>query len=85
MDAVGKDVVTEVKKNITQKHIIDTGALLGSISHVPNGEEVTVKDGVSYGVYNEFGTNRMGARPFFLPAVEMFGVIVTRRFTELLK
>jgi phage gpG-like protein len=49
---------------------IDTGALRASI-HVEMTDALTamVSDGVAYGVYLEFGTSRMAARPFMMPAL----------------
>lgn len=49
----------------------DTGALSNSIAaeqESPLGW--LVRDGVTYGVFNELGTSRMGARPFMAPSVE---------------
>lgn len=50
---------------------VDTGALQSSI-HVETPGPFTrlVGDGVEYGVYLEFGTKHMAARPWLLPAVE---------------
>jgi hypothetical protein len=49
---------------------VDTGALRASI-HVELVDALTVlvSDGVAYGVYLEFGTTRMAARPFMLPGL----------------
>lgn len=51
---------------------VDTGTLKSSL-HVSQERplERTIADGVEYGVFQEFGTRRMGARPFLTPAVEM--------------
>ena len=83
---VAEQVAEEVRINIRQEDIIDTGALLYSIEAArKDAETVVVHDGVSYGVYNEFGTHKMGKRPHFIPAVEKFGEIVERKFTELMR
>jgi HK97 gp10 family phage protein len=59
------------KANVIAKDIIDTGALLGSIHAEDKGDAVWwVADGVEYGIYQEFGTHRIAARPFMTPAVE---------------
>lgn len=84
-DVVGQ-IAEETRRNIRQKNIIDTGALLRSITHEPRGAEtVVLRDGVTYGVYNEFGTSRMPARPFMIPASEKFAEIATRKFTEIFR
>jgi hypothetical protein len=86
LEKVGSETVKEVKNNIELKRVIDTGALLGSIVSEPGGNNtMVVRDGVPYGVYNEFGTYKMAARPFFVPAVEKAGDIFARGFMELLK
>ena len=86
MDNVVGQVADKTRQNIRQKNIIDTGALLGSITHEQRSAEVFVlRDGVTYGVYNEFGTHKMAPRPFMIPATEQFGEIVTRKFTELFR
>ena len=65
-------VETDVKINIQQKHIIDTGNLLNSIGFTKIDEGMyEVTDGTEYGVFQELGTRRgVIARPFFIPAVE---------------
>ena len=76
----------EVKNNIRSENIIDTGALLNSIdSGMITPDTAYVRDGVSYGVYNEFGTYKMAARPFFTPAAEQFGRKISEKFTELMR
>lgn len=49
---------------------VDTGALKNSIVARPDGNGWLLADGVEYGVYLEFGTARMAARPFFLRGIE---------------
>lgn len=50
---------------------VDTGALKASIDAQPRGALLWhVADGVEYGIYQEFGTYRMAAHPFMIPAVE---------------
>lgn len=61
---------------------VDTGALVNSIDSEAISELTwQVHDGVEYGVYNEFGTYRMAAHPFFAPAVER----AEKEFTQKLK
>ena len=63
----------EMKQNIVEKDIIDTGALLGS-TQVQRFEDggLTSYTGptVEYAIHHEYGTRFMAARPFVAPAVE---------------
>lgn len=61
----------EVESRSKQRAPVDTGALKNSLQ----AEEMDaylwqVHDGVEYGIYQEFGTSRMAAHPFLVPAVE---------------
>nr|WP_297388259.1 hypothetical protein [uncultured Roseateles sp.] len=47
----------------------DTGALAASITHVIEGTNAAVGTGLQYGVWLEFGTQNMAARPFLYPAL----------------
>ena len=86
MMEITEDVAIEVRENIVREGVIDTGALLDSITAERRDEQTTiVRDGVEYGVYQEFGTSRIAARPFFTPAIENFGEIFERIFTKVLK
>jgi HK97 gp10 family phage protein len=51
---------------------VKTGLLRRSIHTVmaANGQSATVGPSVEYGAYVEFGTRRMGARPYMRPAAE---------------
>ena len=80
---VAEDVAIQVRQNIVDDEIIDTGDLLNSITAEQRGNITLVRDGVSYGVYNEFGTSRMAARPFFAPAIEKYGEFFEKVFTRL--
>jgi HK97 gp10 family phage protein len=49
---------------------VDTSALRTSIRFAKISRwKYTVGDGVHYGIYQEFGTSRMPAHPFLVPAV----------------
>lgn len=64
---------------------IDTGTLVNSISVEPRGQmQRAVVDGVEYGVFLEFGTRRMGARPFMGPMAVWLEGEVSRVFDEFL-
>lgn len=63
-------VETNIKANIVDKHIIDTGAYLGSwITQEESPMSVTVSSDKDYGIFQEFGTRFMAARPHIAPAV----------------
>lgn len=50
---------------------VDIGALKASIHTEAKGELLWwVADGVEYGIYQEYGTWKMAAQPFMVPAVE---------------
>ena len=51
---------------------VDMGILDSIIANVGNvsTNTYTIADGVEYGIYQEFGTRRMAAQPFLIPAFE---------------
>lgn len=55
---------------------VDTGALKNSISTHQNNpmlwriQDGPARDGRLYGIYQEMGTYKMSAHPFFIPAIE---------------
>lgn len=71
LQATAFQVEAEAKANIRAKHIIDTGALFNSVNTDRKKRGLYwVSDGVIYGIFHEFGTHKMGARPWMIPAVE---------------
>jgi len=46
----------------------NTGALVRSIKVKKNGREATISIEKDYAIYLEFGTSKMRARPFIIPA-----------------
>jgi len=61
---------------------VDTGALRASIHTEQVAPLVVhVADGVDYGVHLEYGTSRMGARPFMLPGL-VWGMKQVERFAK---
>lgn len=80
---VAEEVAIQVRQNIVDDEIIDKGDLLDSITAEQRGDITLVRDGVAHGVYNEFGTSRMAARPFFAPAIEKYGEFFEKVFTRL--
>jgi HK97 gp10 family phage protein len=60
-----------VESDAKQFAPVDTGALRNSIETTEgNGISAIVRDGVEYGKYQEFGTMKMPAQPFMIPAIE---------------
>lgn len=58
---------------------VDTGALKSSIHAQQESDLVwNVVAGVHYGPYLEFGTRRMAARPFMVPATQKVGKSLKR-------
>ena len=58
LEALGNQVVSYAKSNITKAGRVDTGAMRNSVSHlvVPDEEAVYVGTNQEYAVYNELGT-----------------------------
>jgi HK97 gp10 family phage protein len=81
LDDIGDQTVEEIKQNAP----VDTGKLRDSIKHDPIPDGILIHDGVTYGIYNEFGTYKMAARPFFIPATNKIGTLITEKFTELMR
>ena len=51
---------------------VDMKKLEEFIRTIKPGKVVRIlHDGVDYGIYNEFGTSRMAAHPFMIPAIEI--------------
>lgn len=69
-DAV-RETAQIVQGNAAMAAPYDTGALSNSIVAESESEaNWIVRDGVSYGLFNEVGTYKMPPRPFLVPAVE---------------
>ncbi len=78
--AGGFEIANEADKNITEKNIIETGNLKRSISpqdsgnpfveNDPEGVKVIVGTEVEYAPFHEYGTSKMGARPYLRPAFD---------------
>lgn len=63
-----------------------TGALRSSIKTTKKRRGLYwVHDGVEYGIYQEFGTYKMRARPFMVPAVEAVRRYIDKMFEGLFK
>tara|TARA_Y100000310_G_scaffold126272_3_gene125050 strand:+ start:8649 stop:9008 length:360 start_codon:yes stop_codon:yes gene_type:complete len=73
VDVGGRKVEARAKQIIVEKKIVDTGATLNSTqSRTVPGERLARRIGptTDYAVHLEFGTSRMPARPFMIPALE---------------
>ena len=70
LEAAAVVVEAQAKAIIVEKDIIDTGNLLNSVSYSVQGDSARVGTNVEYGVYQEYGTSRMEARPWLRPAVD---------------
>lgn len=68
------EVESTAKQNITSNGTVDTGRLLGSVKtkiKESNGSiEAEVGTNVEYANYIEYGTRKMGAKPFLNPAFD---------------
>lgn len=66
------EVESEAKENIKRNKTVDTGRLLGSITTEIKDSGVNTKaevgTNVEYANYIEYGTSKMGAKPFLIPA-----------------
>lgn len=64
--AKGAEVVAEAARASCP---VDTGALRASISASADGSSASVTAGAPYAAYVEFGTCKMAAQPFLVPAL----------------
>lgn len=66
------EVEAEAKNNIKRNKTVDTGRLLGSVITEIKGSgvntEAEIGTNVEYANYIEYGTSRMAAKPFLIPA-----------------
>jgi len=65
------DIEADAKANIVAHNLILTGFMLSSVKAVQvDALSWMIVVGAFYGVFHEFGTSRMPARPYLGPAVE---------------
>lgn len=71
LDAGAFIVEGKMKQIVVEKDIVDTGALLNSISVTTlDGLTRSIGPSVEYAVYHEYGTSRgLAARPFAAPSI----------------
>lgn len=66
------DIVAGTQANIAGHGLIDTGALFNSVKAERIGRmRWRVIVGAEYGIYHEFGTRSLPARPFLGPAADL--------------
>jgi hypothetical protein len=81
LDKVAYDVESDAKIFAP----VLTGTLRASIHVIkPRALVRFVLDGVEYGIYQEFGTSRFGARPFIIPAIEKNRIPFEKAWNELI-
>jgi HK97 gp10 family phage protein len=70
--AVVRKAAFDIEGQAKNRAPVDTGALKNSISteFEDNGLTGIVAPTVEYGIYVEFGTKRMSAQPYMIPAAE---------------
>ena len=76
LELAKNETVTTIKENIKSQGVYDTGFLYNSIDGEVSDTGFSVYDGAPYGIYNELGTWKMAARPFFIPSIERMGEII---------
>lgn len=69
--AAVKSTADKIRDDAKARAPVDTGYLRSSIvsTSVSTGKEAEIQVGAEYGIYVEYGTYKMGARPFLSPAV----------------
>jgi hypothetical protein len=70
LHAIGVFVVSEVVKSIDKQRIVDTGRLKGSYMFEEHEDFVRIGTNVDYSIYQEFGTEKIVARPHLRPSIE---------------
>jgi HK97 gp10 family phage protein len=69
--AVVRKTALDIEADAKGRAPVDTGALRNSIQTTMAGDmSAVVAPGVDYAIFVEFGTARMAARPYLIPAAE---------------
>ena len=85
-DQVIHSAALQVEAEAKVKAPVETGALKNSIHTEDKGNKTYwVADAVEYGIYQEFGTHKMSAHPFMMPAVEKVRKQLDDMFAEIFK
>lgn len=70
-DLVVQKTALDIEATAKGLAAVDTGAMMSSIQAQPTGQmSAVVNCGVEYGIYVEYGTYKMAAQPFMVPATE---------------
>jgi HK97 gp10 family phage protein len=89
IDKVAFDIEAATKQRIRGHNLIDTGNLLNSVQTVfpteDKGFTAIILVGAEYGIYHEFGTVRLPAKPFLRPSVEENTEKLISAITEILE
>lgn len=81
LEAIGLQAEANAKREVTKavynsppakSGYVRTGALRNSIGHATDSDSAYVGSNIEYAPYVEYGTSKMGARPFIKPAVENY-------------
>lgn len=74
LEMIGLQAEKHAKEALTKQGAVDTGRLRNSVTHqvIMLLDAVAVGTSVEYAPYIEFGTYKMGARPYIKPAVENY-------------
>jgi len=79
-----KKVAFDIEAQAKQRAPVDTGFLRSAIEAEMIGpQEATVTSYASYSVYQEFGTYKMSAQPYMIPAVEAVAPVANEFFKGL--
>lgn len=68
LEAIGLQAEGYAKTELTRQEAVDTGRLRNSVTHYVKDNTAYIGTNVEYGMYIEFGTSKMKARPFLRPA-----------------
>jgi HK97 gp10 family phage protein len=77
-----------IASQAAQNAPVDTAALRNSLlseSGMTDDLTYTVRDGVTYGIFQELGTSKMAAQPFLVPALETWRDKFLKAFEGLFK
>lgn len=78
-------VTFDVEADAKERAPVDTGALKNSIHSTLGRLSNIVGTGIEYAIYQEFGTYRMAAHPFLIPALERHRAAFLAAWKQLFK
>jgi hypothetical protein len=81
------ELQNRTQSTIRAKNIVDTGDLYNSVKVIQRNDlNAVLRVGVHYGIYHEYGTVKMAARPYVGPSVDSlrqeFGRMIERAVQE---